>query len=396
MRALSDRVRLHKRVINAVQYHHRTQTQWRALVEKALYLEDVEQAETSGKVGRWSVPMESQCCLPLPVRPPENVLYAWHVNLKRPFFKACGIAFAIMTLLILWSECTFFIVHPQLSLAARILHGFAENYHYKYVQVAAIALISYMGMCAYYTVFKLRIYRYYQLDRCSDENSLIFSAMLLCRLTPPMCLNFLGMIHLDSHITSRSALGVETQFTQLMGHLDVIPILAKGINIYLPILIVLLCLGTWFQLGTRFLHSLGIDQFIDDDDMTAEMVQGGRALVALERNRINRMRSKEERNQAFSSRLQGPRQQESQPLAGSIPVDDSHLREYSDREPIIDHQDNAGLLADYAEQPHRHVGEAAQFPDLEFGGFAFDTTSSLPTRTDARNHPPPSNIFDDL
>lgn len=30
-----------------------------------------------------------------------------------------------------------------------------------------------------------------------------------------MCLNFLGMIHLDSHITSRSALGVETQFTQV-------------------------------------------------------------------------------------------------------------------------------------------------------------------------------------
>lgn len=80
-------VRLHKRVINAVQYHHRTQTQWRALIEKALYLEDVEQAETSGKVGRWSVPIESQCCLPLPLRPPENVLYAWHVNLKRPFFK---------------------------------------------------------------------------------------------------------------------------------------------------------------------------------------------------------------------------------------------------------------------------------------------------------------------
>ena len=24
---------------------------------------------------------------------------------------------------------------------------------------------------------------------------------LLCRLTPPMCLNFLGLIHLDSHVT---------------------------------------------------------------------------------------------------------------------------------------------------------------------------------------------------
>jgi uncharacterized oligopeptide transporter (OPT) family protein len=32
-----------------------------------------------------------------------------------------------------------------------------------------------------------------------------------------------------------------------MGHLDVIPLLAKGINIYLPILITLLCLATWLR-----------------------------------------------------------------------------------------------------------------------------------------------------
>jgi hypothetical protein len=66
-----------------------------------------------------------------------------------------------------------------------------------------------------------------------------------------------------------------------MGHLDVIPLVARGINIYLPILIVLLCLATWFRLGTRFLHSIGVDQFIDDDDMTTELIQSGRAIVSL-------------------------------------------------------------------------------------------------------------------
>lgn len=35
------------------------------------------------------------------------------------------------------------------------------------------------------------------------------------------------------------------------------------------------------RLGTRFLHSLGIDQFVNDDEMTAELVQGGKALVTL-------------------------------------------------------------------------------------------------------------------
>ncbi len=118
-----------------------------------------------------------------------------------------------------------------------------------------------------------------------------------------MCLNFLGMTHLDSHITSNTKFGVETQFTKLMGHLDVVPVVARGINLYLPILIVLLCLGTWFRsvdgpgplvkekrvvsdlfrLGTRLLAYLGVDQFIEDDEMTTEMVQNGRALVTLGR-----------------------------------------------------------------------------------------------------------------
>ena len=113
------------------------------------------------------------------------------------------------------------------------------------------------------------------------------------------------MIHLDSHITADTNFGVETRFTSLMGHLDVIPLIARGINIYLPILIVLLCLGTWFRLGTRFLHSLGIDQFMDDDDMTTEMIQGGKRYVTIERNRMSREKGREERNATFGKRFGG-------------------------------------------------------------------------------------------
>lgn len=66
------------------------------------------------------------------------------------------------------------------------------------------------------------------------------------------------MIHLDSHISQQKDYGVEPQFTkvsalmdlrdvQLMGHLDVLPILAMGINVYLPILILIFCALTYFR-----------------------------------------------------------------------------------------------------------------------------------------------------
>lgn len=159
-------------MIEAVQNHHRTQAQWRAYIKQAFYLEDVEAAERSGKLPNWPRNAFSRNI-------PESARFAWHITLKRPMFQTAGIFCAVMTIIIMWSEMTFFIVSPQISLASWILHSLALGYHYKYIQVCAVGLISYLGLCSYYTVFHMRIYRYYHLDshRMTDANSIIFSAM---------------------------------------------------------------------------------------------------------------------------------------------------------------------------------------------------------------------------
>lgn len=51
--------------------------------------------------------------------------------------------------------------------------------------------------------------------------------------------------------------------------------IANGFNIYFPIAIVLLCIATVFRLGSRLLHCIGFEQFIDDD-VTQEIVDEGR------------------------------------------------------------------------------------------------------------------------
>jgi hypothetical protein len=74
--------------------------------------------------------------------------------------------------------------------------------------------------------------------------------MLVARLTSPLCYNFLGLVHLDSHITKDQNI-LETQFTSIMGHMDVISFISDGFNIYFPMLIILLCLATFFNLGVN-------------------------------------------------------------------------------------------------------------------------------------------------
>ncbi|KAM3719436.1 G-protein coupled receptor-associated protein [Dirofilaria immitis] len=325
-------IRLHKRVISAIQNYRRRQAQWNALILRALYLEDVQQAEMSGQFVRTKGRQTNFFCCSF------HFCFLWHVLFKRPLLKILGLFFYVLTGFIMWSECTFFVMHPQLSLAALIVHHAAYAYHYLRIQVYATVILSYLCICAYYTVFKLRIYRYYHLDphHMTDENSLLFSTILLCRLTPPICLNVLGMIHLDSHVTSDTQFTIETQFTKLMGHLDLIPVLARGINIYLPILIVLLALGTWFRLGTRLLHLLGIDQFVNDDEMTVELVNGGKARVSLERNKLMRVAYREEKNQYWIEKW--------------ATKTNSGIREYNDREPIIaadnEEEYSFGLVSD--------------------------------------------------
>uniref|UniRef100_A0A915PT97 Uncharacterized protein n=1 Tax=Setaria digitata TaxID=48799 RepID=A0A915PT97_9BILA len=345
------------------------QAQWNALVRRALYLEDIHQAEMTGQFVRSKLFSSTKVHQPNFSHIPPRFCFLWHVLYKRTLLKVLGLFFYVMTGFVMWSECTFFVIHPRLSMAAVIVHRAAYGYHYLHIQIYTTVIISYLCICAYYTVFKLRIYRYYHLDphHMTDENSLLFSAILLCRLTPPICLNVLGMIHLDSHITSDVKFGVETQFTkwfvrtclkyrfQLMGHLDLIPILGKGINIYLPIIIVLLALGTWFRLRTRFLHLLGIDQFVNDDEMTVELVNSGKALVSLERNKIMCATYREERDQHWAEKL--------------TMKATSGTSEYSDREPIISSDNDE---------------EYSSFGFIAGGGYEFSSAH------------PPQNMFDDL
>ena len=62
-------------------------------------------------------------------------------------------------------------------------------------------------------------------------------------------------------------------------HIDVLPFMASGFYIYYPILVAVLCLATYFDLGSRCLSCLGFQQFVGDDDMTKDLVDEGRELM---------------------------------------------------------------------------------------------------------------------
>lgn len=191
--------------------------------------------------------------------------------------------------MVIWSEMTFFSKRPPLSLFAIFLNYSRTTYNYLIIEFVCCLTIAYLCFCAYYTIFKMKIFNYFYLtpNHQTNENSLILSGTLFCRLTSPLCYNFLGLVHLDSHITKNTQI-VETEFTRIMGHMDVISFISDGFNIYFPILIFVFCVANFFELGGHLLHFLGFEQFLTDNELTHDLVEDGKNLVKREKRRLER------------------------------------------------------------------------------------------------------------
>lgn len=276
-------IRLHRQVIKSLQVLQRTEALWNVQVEKILYLEDVEMNFLSSPPFRHDLSLKSKQIICHPM-----LQWYWECVVKAPFLKILAGATALMSVTVVWSELTFFSSHPVLSIFANILNIAKHSYDFVTIEIFSMVTLCYLCYCAYSTIFRIKFLNLYYLapHHQTNEHSLIFSGMLLCRLTPPMCLNFLGLMHMDSHIIKQRVM--ETWYTQIMGHMDVLGIIANGFNIYFPMVMLAFCAATWFSLGSRFLNALGFQQFMANDEISSELVQEGRDLMVREKRKRQR------------------------------------------------------------------------------------------------------------
>ncbi|XP_020285107.1 LMBR1 domain-containing protein 2 homolog [Pseudomyrmex gracilis] len=280
-------IRLHRQTIKALQTLQRIETQWGILVGKIFNLEDIVKNQVSHD-RRFKPSFPTHRALPLRIIFNPVIEWYWKCVVSIYIFKIGAICAGCLSLAVVWSEVTFFNKSPVLSIFAQIINLAKRHYDYFLIELLSAFIISYVCYCAYSTVLRIRVLNLYYLapNHQTNEYSLIFSGMMLCRLTPPICLNFLGLIHMDSHIIKTHIL--ETHYTQVMGHMDVISIISDGFNVYFPMAILAFCLATYFKIGSRLLSMLGFQQFLEDDEFTTDLVDEGRELIKRERRKRQR------------------------------------------------------------------------------------------------------------
>ncbi|KAK0167035.1 hypothetical protein PV327_004483 [Microctonus hyperodae] len=397
-------IRLHRQTIKALQTLQRTETQWAILIEKIFYLEDITKNQLSHD-RRFKSSYSNIRPLFLRIFYNPTVEWYWQCLIKNYVKKVLAIAAGCLSIAVVWSEVTFFNEYPVLSLFAQFVNLATAKNDYLTIEILSTMIIAYLCYCAYSTVLKIRLLNLYYLapHHQTDEYSLIFSGMMLCRLTPPMCLNFLGLIHMDSHIIKTHIL--ETHYTQVMGHMDVISIISDGFNIYFPMAILAFCLATYFSVGSRLLSVLGFQQFLGDDELTTDLVDEGKELIQRERRKRQRAEESITRRREFQERCNNPSVTASRYRTSRQSVDVRPLRRDDSTESA-----RAGLLHDFESADYNtsttfnttnsyganNAYERGGYQTRNFYDLDNDDTSNYSSTMNMNNRSPPRRLFDDV
>lgn len=338
-------VTLHKKVITAVQRHNRIQVQWPILLEQAFHLEDVAKSKASPvryfmhtftqSPGR----IQKLLCTP-------TIEWYWECVLKLFLYKLLAVLLCLLSVTVVWSECTFFSTKPVLSLFAVFVQTAETLHNYICIEMVCFVGILFLCVCVYSTVFNIRFFNYYYLvpHHQTDSYSLQFSGMLFCRLTPPLCLNFLGLIHMDSAVSHLNR--IQTSYTSIMGSMSLLSFISHGFYIYYPMLILLLCFATYYNLGSRCLNLLGFHQYITDDEMTSDLVEEGKEIIRREKRKKQKMEG-DNRGSAWRERFADDRVRDSpspfRDQSSTVAKIKNTVVQFTKRDPALEEQ-SVGLL----------------------------------------------------
>ncbi|GAM25364.1 hypothetical protein SAMD00019534_085390 [Acytostelium subglobosum LB1] len=168
--------------------------------------------------------------------------YYWHLYIYPNFYKVVGAFCAIMSLLVVWAEVSLSFGSRVKSVSpfALVIYSTSASLSGFGLQIFCFIPLLYMAICAYTTLFKIRIFNYYRLVPQQQTNSLsiMFSSNYLGRLAAPLSFNFIQICGMN-----------DSSFSAAMGDTDAFAL--KNFNLYFPIIVGVVCIISLFSIHTR-------------------------------------------------------------------------------------------------------------------------------------------------
>eukprot|EP01117_Protostelium_nocturnum_P011912 TRINITY_DN4352_c0_g1_i2.p1 TRINITY_DN4352_c0_g1~~TRINITY_DN4352_c0_g1_i2.p1 ORF type:complete len:742 (-),score=199.86 TRINITY_DN4352_c0_g1_i2:78-2171(-) len=235
--------------------------------------------------------------------------WIWYTYLHQWVFLGISFLGICMGLIIVWNEEVLgfrekFKIKTELGIFAQMLKNEHDSYPFEVQWLFVFLPLAYIASCCYSSLFKINFFGIYRLipHHQSDAPSLLFNSMYIARLTFPIAYNFMLMsrtVPLDRkevcdmgvYENANGVCALNTQFSKLYAR----PILAmpewiQDMNILFPIVMLVLCVLTFFDVYTKFILNCclkSVQKFfgIYDDKGSGAQIQQGKDLVETEKQR---------------------------------------------------------------------------------------------------------------
>jgi len=205
----------------------------------------------------------------------HQLLLLWYRTLRHYVLKSLACCCGVLSVAIVLGQLTMLVDGPP-SLLSFMLW---REHDFWTTHFLCIVPLIYMICVTYWSVFGLKMAGWHGLysNRNTDPGSLLWCSLILSRLTAPLCYHYLLLIRVDG-----------TKFQDVMGQMNVVPVLGQLFNKGLPIFVGVLCLCNLTNTYAKFIQILGWDTFhfewtpqtsADGLDLLAE----GRRLIERER-----------------------------------------------------------------------------------------------------------------
>lgn len=280
---------LHRALKQASLEARRAACRWDELVQRCMLLEDLEEQlypSAAELATSWQGSCVRMLCRWHAARSCwHGLVVLWLGTLRPRVLRVAGFLCGLLSGVIVLGQLTMFSESRSLSLLALL---FKKCHGFWLTQAFCILPLSYLICVAYWSVFKLKIAGWYGLysNHNTDTGSLLWCASILARLAAPLCYHFLFLIRVE-----------HTAFQDMMGQMNVVPVIGGSFNEIFPVLVGFLCLCNILNVYSRLVQLCGLDLLevdwatpgpaTDTIDLRAE----GRRLVERERRRRSEDRS---------------------------------------------------------------------------------------------------------
>eukprot|EP00741_Cyanophora_paradoxa_P008666 tig00001366_g8389.t1 len=262
-------VQLHRDMKDAVLSYIRANNEWTLLVGDAVEAQDViSNSGNTTKIFHSSVRPQrvgNRAAL-------DGLEWWWKCRLRQPLCRGVACLFMLMSVIVVWSEVTMFTTR-SLSPFGLLL---SQGESFMAVQMIAALPLAYMVACAYFTLYKIRLFSLYQLhpNRQTDAYSLLFNAGYVARISSALCYNYINMLNLSDDLPL-------TGFERIMGPaLRFFGSFSEAFNFYFPMFIGVFFVLNVFNVPRRILARFGLSKLLTNTVIDEDQLEEGARLLA--------------------------------------------------------------------------------------------------------------------